>query len=114
MKEENKVYYAMGIQLGKAISKKEGALKYKHNKFLLDHPKVGYSYHPIERLEKTMELFLMAEIPAVPLLALYDASADEINNALNFILFASTRPLYDENFIFRKKPKARVKTEIEN
>ena len=104
----------MGIQLGKAISKKEGTLEYKHRKFMLDHPKMGYSNHPIERLEKTMELFLLAEIPAMPLLALYDAPADEINKALNFILNASMRPLYDENFIFRKKPKARVKTEIES
>lgn len=97
MEEQNKIYYAIGIQLGKSVVKKEGKLKNLHRKFMLDQSKLYYSSYPKERLEKLLDILLLAEVPAIPIVKLLDATSEEQNRAVNFVLNASMKPIEESN-----------------
>lgn len=97
MEEQNKVYYAIGIQLGKSVVKKAGKLKSLHRKFMLDQSKLDYSSYPKERLKKLLDILLLAEVPAIPLVKLLDATPEEQNRAVNFVLNASMKPIVESN-----------------
>lgn len=94
--EKSKYYYAIGMELGKAVIKKEGSLKTHHRKFMLDLGKEYYS--PQVKLEKLLNILLEAEISAPKLCDLFDADDKSKNQAVWCILNASMRPIEDPKF----------------
>lgn len=94
MEEQHKVYYAIGKQLGKAVVKKGGKLRNRHRYFMLNLSNYPSSQ---ERLEELLNILLLAEVPAIPLVKLLDATPEEQKLAINLVLNTSMKPIEENN-----------------
>lgn len=52
---------------------------------------------PQERLEELLDILLLAEVPAIPLVKLLDATSEEQKLAINFVLTSSMKPIEENN-----------------
>lgn len=90
--EKSKYYYALGMELGKAIVKKGGLLKTRYEKYIRS---LNDNMYPDTRTKfnELIELLIIAEVYIPHIDNLYVMSDDEKNKAIHSILNFAMKPI---------------------
>lgn len=90
--EKSKYYYALGMELGKAVIKKGGMLKTRYEKYIRS---LNDNMYPDTKtkLNELIELLIIAEVYIPHIDTLYAMPDDEKNKAIHSILNFAMKPI---------------------